>query len=351
MITFITGVPGSGKSLYVVAKLLKHIIGTFVTEVDDDDKEIKHKRTIYSNIRGLLLEHEFIDNERFKTWPQWCKPGDLIVMDECQKVFVRRPNGSAVPLYVSELEEHRGKYSVDFILMTQGTMLVDGHVLGLVGRHLHCRRVANLPMSVIYEWDHCSKSLLFKNSVTKSPWLYDRSAYKLYKSARVHTSQPRKIPGLVWFILFGLLGSAYAFPTLKNRLTERISGKPPATASAVADQPKSGQKMEYSKDGINYTVETTTASVPAPAVSSPLAASTAAQSAPVVAGCIQHARKCACFDAEGVAATVEPGYCEAHILGNALPGQKADLSNIPTPPDLERSSSDADVFAFMAKHR
>lgn len=388
-ITLITGVPGSGKTLYAIDKILRAYQGATSDKVLESGEVQKIPRVLYTNINGLLLDHEQIEgggvwgnvtssavpgtgksfrgevltdslggktwfyegnSEALRTWHKWAKPGSIICFDEFQKFWPPRPNGAPIPPDLQTLDTHR-HMGVDFILVTQNCMNVDRHILGLVDRHLHVRRVANMAMAVVYEWDHASKSLLYKNALTKSPWRYDKSVFKLYKSAELHTKQKRKLPGLVWFILIGLLGSAYAFPTLKNRLTERISGKPPAIASSAVDQPKPGQKMEYSKDGIKYTVETTQATLPALAASAPASSVVAALAAPVVAGCIQHVRKCACFDVAGVAATVEPGYCEAHILGNALPGQKADLSNIPAPPDLERTSSDADVFAFMAKHR
>jgi zona occludens toxin len=351
-ITLITGVPGSGKTLYAIGNLLKQFIGATVPQEIDGVVTI-HPRTIYTNINGLLLDHELIDggdNQGLRDWHTWAKPGSVVCFDEFQKAWPPRPNGSKVPEDIQALDTHR-HMGVDFILITQNCMNVDRHILGLVDRHLHVRRVANMGMAVVYEWDHASKSLLYKNALTKAPWRYDKSVFKLYKSAEVHTKQKRKLPGLVWFILIGLACLTYLAPTFYHRMQDRFSGKSPAMAEASVDQPKPGQKMQYSKDGIRYTVETTQATLPALAASSPASSVVSALAAPVVAGCIQHARKCACFDAEGVAATVESGYCEAHILGNALPGQKADLSNIPTPPDLERSSSDADVFAFMQRNR
>lgn len=374
-ITLITGVPGSGKTLYCVSNFLKGYIGQTIPVEDDDGVVTMHPRTIYSNINGLLLEHELIEGVGswqcvskqwefdgpheygLRNWHEWAKPGSIIVYDEFQKVWPPRPNGSGVPPDIQTLDTHR-HMGVDFILLTQNCMNVDRHILGLVDRHLHIRRVANLPMAVVYEWDHASKSLLFKNSLTKSPWRYDKSVYKLYKSARVHTKQKRKLPGLVWFVLAGLAGAAYAVPTLKNRITERVTGKPAeSTSSGVPDQPKPGQKMEYSKDGIKYTVETT--STPAVALPATVPASGVPLVAPVVAGCIATPKKCACTDSEGVTLKLEPGFCEAHILGNAVPGAKLQASAIfdnvqefaAEAKNLDRNFQDAEVLAFMLKAR
>lgn len=337
MITLLTGLPGGGKTLLTVSKLLMPLIGATETWENDDGEMVTTKRVIYTNIRGLLLDHEFIDYERAAKWHEWCKPGDVIVLDECQKLFVRRPNGAKVPDYVHELEEHRGKHSVDFILITQHPMLIDGHVQNLVGRHLHLRRVANMNLSVVYEWDSCSKTLLYKNAITKSPWRFDKKAMQLYKSARAHTKQPRKIPGLVWFILAGFAGAAYAFPTLKDRLSDRISGKPAEVAQAN-DAP--GQKSEYVKDGVKYTVETTTTQaspMPLQAASEPI------QAAPQLAGCIRLAERCNCYDQSGAKYKVEPAICLENAAPEVTPKVVLDLPHTPKPFD----PAERDVMAFM----
>lgn len=348
-ITLITGVPGSGKTLYAISNLLKQYIGATVAQEVDGVTTI-HPRTIYSNINGLLLEHELIDagdNQGLRDWHTWARPGSVICFDEFQKAWPPRPNGSKVPDDIQALDTHR-HMGVDFIVITQNCMNCDRHILGLVDRHLHVRRVANMGMAVVYEWDHCSKSLLYKNALTKAPWRYDKSVFKLYKSAEVHTKQKRKLPGLVWFVLAGLAGAAYAVPSLKNRITERISGKPAVSVSSL-DQPKVGQKMEYSKDGVTYTVETVQGAIASPSAVAPAAPASAPLAAPVVAGCIATPKKCFCTDASGLPATVEPGYCEAHILGNAVPGQKADIANVQTFADPARSAGDLDALAFMHK--
>uniref|UniRef100_UPI0024E125E7 zonular occludens toxin domain-containing protein n=1 Tax=Comamonas jiangduensis TaxID=1194168 RepID=UPI0024E125E7 len=61
MITVITGTPGAGKTLYAITKLLLPLIGTHVPVTDEDGVTTMHPRTIYTNIRGLLIDHELID--------------------------------------------------------------------------------------------------------------------------------------------------------------------------------------------------------------------------------------------------------------------------------------------------
>ena len=60
-ITLVTGVPGSGKTLMAVWDHLRPLIGAVETKVSDNGIEIKIPRVIYTNVNGLLLEHELIE--------------------------------------------------------------------------------------------------------------------------------------------------------------------------------------------------------------------------------------------------------------------------------------------------
>ena len=188
MITVITGTPGAGKTLHAIDKLLRPLVGQTV-EHEVDGVKVQVPRTIYTNINGLLLDHELVQadgEEGFHNWHKWAKPGAVIVIDEFQRIWPPRPNGSKIPDDISALDTHR-HMGVDFILITQNVMNADRHIQGLTNRHLHVRRMANMRLAIVYEWDHCSKQLMFAKALTKAPWRYDKSVFKLYKSAEVHT--------------------------------------------------------------------------------------------------------------------------------------------------------------------
>ena len=91
MISLITGVPGSGKTAWLVYQLM--------TRAD-----LKDRPLYVFNIPDLKVPHEKITEEQARTWPEWAPTGALFVMDECQKVFRPRRSGSDVPAYVSEFE-------------------------------------------------------------------------------------------------------------------------------------------------------------------------------------------------------------------------------------------------------
>lgn len=228
MITIISGTPGAGKTLYTIEKLLLPLIGTTVKGVDANGDAVEVPRTVYTNINGLQVEHELIDggeNQGLRDWHKWAKPGSVIVFDEVQKVWPPRANGSKVPEDIQSLDTHR-HMGVDFILITQNVINLDKHIHALGGRHLHVRRIANMSLAIVYEWDHVSRGLMFSKSLTKAPWRYDKKVFKLYKSAQLHTKQPRRLPGLVWFILVALVAMAFLAPSLKARMDERFNPKP-----------------------------------------------------------------------------------------------------------------------------
>lgn len=242
MITLITGTPGAGKTLYCISKLLRGLVGSVVKSQDSNGNPVDVPRRILTNIPGLLLDHELIDNEPgggLSDWFSWCKPGDVIVFDEVQRCWPPRPNGSKVPDYISALETHRHK-GVDFIILTQNPLLLDRNVLALVGRHLHVRRFGAVGAAIVYEWDHCSRQLMYSKALKKSPFKYDKSVFKLYKSAELHTKPKASVPPLVYVILFALVAAAFLIPNL----AARISGKSEAAVSAPSDPAHPGRSSE-----------------------------------------------------------------------------------------------------------
>ena len=94
MITVITGTPGAGKTLYAISKLIQPLVGTTVKHTQEDGTVEEVPRTIYTNINGLLLDHELIDggeNNGLRDWWKWAKPGSVIVFDEVQRIWQPRP--------------------------------------------------------------------------------------------------------------------------------------------------------------------------------------------------------------------------------------------------------------------
>ncbi|WP_455240216.1 zonular occludens toxin domain-containing protein [Variovorax durovernensis] len=337
MITIITGTPGAGKTLYTISKLLLPLLGTTVKSgmFDETGAEIEYPRTIYTNIRGLTVDHELIDgggrwvqdreaggyklegpSGGLRDWHQWAKPGSVIVFDEVQKVWEPRANGSAVPPDIKALETHR-HMGVDFILITQGLPLTERNLAMLCNRHLHVRRVGNMPFAVVYEWDHASRTLMYAKAITKAPWRYNKKVFKLYKSADLHTKQKRSIPTLLYFVLAGLVAFAVLAPTLKARMSERFgdakpaqladgktlasgaSGKQSGTGSADAPKDKGAAPIDDTKDWIPRD--------PLRPESAPAYDGLRKVSVmPVLVGCISMGKRAQCYTQQGTVVEVHP---------------------------------------------
>ena len=324
MITIITGTPGAGKTLYAISKLIKPLIGSNVTKKLDDGTEIQIERKIYTNINGALFDHELIDggdNQGLRDWHKWAQPGSVIVFDEFQKAWPPRANGSKVPDDIQALDTHR-HMGVDFILITQSPMNVDRHIHGLCGRHLHVRRMGNMGLTIVYEWDHCSRSLMYSKSIAKSPWKYDKSVFDLYKSAELHTKSPRRIPSVVWLILLAIGSIAYLAPTAYGRISARSAGESQNMVAITQKQPITVPQTHLALAQPASAPEVSKAPEPAPA---PVPASN--QQA-AFAGCILVASRCECFDSQGSKIDDVRGMCLSFAKVTS-PGALPD--SIPSP--------------------
>jgi len=346
MITVITGTPGAGKTLHAIEKLLLPLVGTTVKHVDAEGVETDIPRVIYTNIRGLQVDHELIDdsdNGGLRNWHQWAKPGAVIFYDEFQVVMPPRANGSAVPAFIQALDTHR-HMGVDFVFITQNVMNVDKHVHGLTGRHLHVRRMGNMRVAVVYEWDHCSRQLLYSKAISQGMWRYDKKVFKLYNSAQLHTKQPRKIPVLVWFIVGGLIGA----PVLAYNVYQSHMAK--IKPSVAAARPTSTFTVSPMRP----------ASAPvAPGVlghpTGPVTVPFARAAAP--AGCAVVRDRCDCYSSDGIKVEPDISVCEA-LKMPVHPVGRDSLQRVPdavteqdATADAIRTENDGDVLRWMLSRK
>lgn len=329
MLTLITGTPGAGKSLYAVSELAVKVPGSTV-----EDGQTAVPRKLYSNIKDLLVEHTHITAENLNNWHEWAKPGDVILFDEVQEVWRPRGINNKVPECIAKLETHR-HMGVDLILVTQHPMLLDQNIRRLVNQHLHLRRIAG-GISMVYEWDHCSDTKTTKMCIDSRFWWYPKKAFKLYKSAQLHTKTKARIPKIAYVGVAAIAALVYMVPMTMGRLNGVFH-----RGEAVAATP-----------GVSTTTTTTTTHEnpqPIPAIAEPgesiPSSPVPAEPKPVLAGCVWTPKRCACVDTQGHRMEPDEDSCKSLGVGPVL-----TLASLPEP-RRPPNPSDVEVYSFLRKTR
>lgn len=195
MITLVTGVPGAGKTLYAVSKIV-------------DNLKSDLPRPIFTNVDGL-------DYDRLKCFPlseaqiydlkQFSGMSAIVIIDECQRFYPPRPSGSKVPEYISYFNVHRHD-GLDVILISQGPKLIDKQLRDVVGEHIHFTRPFNMRKNFMYRWTGCNDdpepSKSESNAVRTSKAL-NKDLFKYYHST-VENTHSSSFP-IRKLIIFGTL--------------------------------------------------------------------------------------------------------------------------------------------------
>ena len=182
MLSIVTGLPGAGKTLYLLSKIIP---GRF------------RGRSIY--VYGIPgIDHDYFGTQDLDKPEKWydLDEGSVIIIDEAQKIFPLRQAGSKVPPKCSEFETHRHR-GMDIVLLTQDATTLDVHIRKLAGQHIHVVRLFGGLSANIYEYPNYEQKPTDRNTrrtaVSTSTWRYDKKVFDHYKSADLHTVK-RKIP-------------------------------------------------------------------------------------------------------------------------------------------------------------
>jgi zona occludens toxin len=184
--------------------------------------EKEQREVYYHNIKDLTLPWHQFEAEKWMELPK----GSIIVMDECQFVFAKKPNGSKLPEYYEQLATHRHR-GFDIYLITQHPTLIDNFVRQLVGQHYHAVRKFGLARSTIYEWSSANpapQNLSSQKSSISMKWAFPKEVYGYYKSAEVHTVKravPLKVILAVAFIVLFLVGAYWTFYRYQHRYDKK----------------------------------------------------------------------------------------------------------------------------------
>jgi zona occludens toxin len=354
MISIITGLPGAGKTSWLVEQVLMKLAAKGWEEkaVDSDGNPVTVKRRLFTNVKGLLLEHELIGEDELNSWPDWVKPGDIIVFDEIQKPWPKVPAGTKKPKCISELETHR-HYGIDIYGLTQHPNLVNDALVTLAGQHKHVRKVGNSRFATVYEWDGVSRTLLYKNSVSKSPWRRGKEVEKMYRSSALHTKQKRTLPTVLWIVLLCLIGLPIGFYQYSGKFKERFFGEKPTAMVASAHTTK-GDSQVKAPPALDQVEPKTPPAVPAVIPATP---GHVDQKPIVFAGCARIRERCQCFDTAGQPVEKEKLYCED--LTRVATGLGEAIKHLPearpfgeeTAEKVLLSRADSEALSFIAQRR
>ena len=230
-IELVTGLPGAGKSLGAVDRMLQWR--------DTDASRPVFTLGVDGLKEGIAQEITPEDLTRWFEYP----PGSIFVVDECQRYFPMRRAGDP-PQWIRKLSEHR-HLGHDFLLMTQAPGYLDSYVRGLVDKHTHLVRKFGSHLVDRYEWPAISMSPLAaseRKRAVKKVWSYPKRCFDFYKSAELHTVK-RRIPKKFFVLLAAplvIVACVIAIP----KLMDRTHPKPAAAVSAV--QP--GQRSDTGAD-------------------------------------------------------------------------------------------------------
>lgn len=209
MLILITGVPGSGKTLYSIDLIKAYL---------------KEGRPVYADIEGLILEGVQPAPDDWRETPD----GSVVVYDECQRRFgsegARGGRSDKAEIAAMETHRHTGH---DIILITQHPNLLHAHVRRLVGRHHHVFRLFGTKTAKVFTHDRLIKvdNRTDLQEADERIWSYPTQNFKHYKSATVHTHKAR-LPRYVYVgaAVMSALAIAVAFAFSQSALFEPLRG-------------------------------------------------------------------------------------------------------------------------------
>lgn len=277
-IVLITGVPGTGKTAYVVSELEKIAATGRKIFVDNiPDLKVEHyragnvldwhkgswlhidnyKRTSPavalagdadgdSGNENWLPHSEVVKNEDgtlhrlafdaqgvpVGSVPYESHKGALLVIDEAQRHFRPRPAGSVVPDHVAALEVHRHQ-GLDIWLITQRAGLVDANVRALCGKHIALRQT---PLGRYkYEWPEVGdiESKVSRDNAARSRYKLPSHVFGLYKSAEAHVRHRIALPMAAKILMIALPAVAFFLWQSYSMISSKFRPAAPVAAMVL----------------------------------------------------------------------------------------------------------------------
>jgi zona occludens toxin len=198
-IHLVTGIPGHGKTLYMVGRLMDELID----ECEAAGRKVYHNIAEFDPKRPHV---HAVTDDHVLTWADENGPRNAIfVIDEAQFLFPVRNPAARVPEHVEKLSTHRHR-GLDFYLITQHGSLLDRFVIPLIESHTDVYRPYGLQVSRVTKFPYYAPQVKHRATLQMGETKrlrFKKEHFGSYRSATMHTYQP----GLPWKKI-GMLGGA-----------------------------------------------------------------------------------------------------------------------------------------------
>lgn len=225
MMYLITGAIGTGKTTWVVDKLIQ---AHEQNEKHIKDGQLDKVRKIFTNIDGLKIPHEPLPDD-WRTTPN----DSILAIDECHKIDIFKPNRKQLhdDERIIQLNESRHT-GHDIYFITQSPKFIHQHVKGCMSQHFHFHNPMGLKASTVFMWRHGNTnnpdSQQAKN-IAESETIYSfkkdvQDQFQSIEEDAQHTRKfklPRKIIFWCSFLLLLLAGIGFLLtrPSTVGNLT------------------------------------------------------------------------------------------------------------------------------------
>lgn len=236
-LTLVTAPPGSGKTLWMVWRILQLV---------------NERRLVYTNIDGLEIAGVLPIPDWTDDWRDL--PNDsVVVYDEAQEhpafdKYATVTDKTKKAYYhdiAHSLAIHR-HFGFDIFLLTQSPNLIAGHVLGFVNKHIHLRRNFGFERATVYHFIEAQtntknpkKNGQLENTTT---FTYPKKLYSMYKSATTHTHKSYFPKKYILVLLFPLVALGFTFWKADESLKHDAEISTPTASSSQPSAPVSTSK-------------------------------------------------------------------------------------------------------------
>ena len=247
MINLIVGTPGSGKTQFMISKILE-----IIKENDKLEEQGLERRKIYSDIKELLIPEVDPAPDDWRDTPD----GSIIIYDEVQmrREFEYKGNQYSQDPMIKDLTIHRHT-NKDLWLITQDSQRIEKGIHKLIDRMFFIKRPASKPTYTnVFEFDKwlsnpepaANRNAKFKKYLDFYRFNFSDKYQSLYKSASDHSSIKFKLPKQL-FVFLGIFLAVIAFVLIALMNTDTFNTKRFEEKNGIAQENNSTGDNAVSK--------------------------------------------------------------------------------------------------------